>query len=346
MARREKLIEKMAAARGLKLGSAKQPGAEASEFRRAYPPDGGNRNRWTLRRKYARGLGLSDSNSLSIEIALVGREWARLAIEIERRFPAYAALMAPELPTIDRAQGRLKPDQALIATYTGEAETYVWAVPKRGQPAFATVPMGRAKMTALVNRLRKGLEYRDDTLAGIPVFDVGLAHALYKALLEPVARGWKGAKDLLVVAHGPLGQLPFSLLVTAKAEVKDGNRALFSGYKDVPWLIRSHSVTTLPTVGSMMALLRRSSRHASRRRRYSSSDSTRRSRASGLGRGRPRVGFESTRPTSSRKLKNEAMAATLLSRVALASFIPSSLARYSKTCRLWMSQGALTRVCR
>ena len=198
---------------------------------------------------------------------MLGRERARLAIEIERRFPAYAALMAPELPTIDRAQGRLKPSQALIATYTGESETYVWAVPKRGQPAFATVPMGRAKMTALVNRLRKGLEYRDDTLAGIPVFDVGLAHALYKALLEPVARGWRGAQDLLVVAHGPLGQLPFSLLVTAKAEVKDGNRALFSGYKDVPWLIRSHSVTTLPTVGAMMAP-RAVSRPDSKRRSF------------------------------------------------------------------------------
>jgi CHAT domain-containing protein len=180
-------------------------------------------------------------------------EVSRLEREIRHRFPDYPALVAPKFPTIAEVQSRLKPDQALIATYSTDTATHVWAVPKQGKAAFATVPVGRAQIAALVKHLRKGLEYRDDTLAGIPVFDVDLAHEFYQMLLVPVASGWKPAKELLVVAHGALRELPFSLLVTKKASVRDGQRSLFAGYKDVVWLVRSHGVTSLPTITSIIA---------------------------------------------------------------------------------------------
>ena len=76
------------------------------------------------------------------------------------------------------------------------------------------------------------------------------------SLLKPVEAGWGGAKDLLVVSHGSLAELPFALLVTAPVPqpVEAGGRLPFSGYATVPWLIQQASVTSLPSVASLKAL--------------------------------------------------------------------------------------------
>ncbi len=60
-----------------------------------------------------------------------------------------------------------------------------------------------------------------------------------------------------MVPDKALGQLPFGLLVTqAPQAVADGNGALFSGYKRVPFLVRQAAVTQLPSVASLATLRR------------------------------------------------------------------------------------------
>ena len=80
----------------------------------------------------------------------------------------------------------------------------------------------------------------------IPPFNVNLSYRLYRALLEPIKDGWKTANSLLIVAHGALGQLPFSTLVTERVPLPTERGALFSNYKKIPWLARSHWVTYCP----------------------------------------------------------------------------------------------------
>jgi len=91
-------------------------------------------------------------------------------------------------------------------------------------------------------------------LGEIPEFDVGRAYALYRQLLEPVRAGWGQAESLLVVAHGPLADLPFGLLPTAPPSLRPESGALFSKYRAVPWLVRTHAVTVLPSVTSLATL--------------------------------------------------------------------------------------------
>ena len=68
--------------------------------------------------------------------------------------------------------------------------------------------------------------------------------------MEPVAAGWRSAKNIIVVPHGILGRLPFSLLVTkATAQPQERPDApRFAGYRDVPFLIRDTTVTHVPSV--------------------------------------------------------------------------------------------------
>ena len=193
---------------------------------------------------------------------------AALAEEIGRRFPDYTALINPPAATIPQVRAMLRPHEALIATFVSADKTYIWALAKTGKAAFAAVPMGRDRLASAVRRLRLALDPKASTLGEIPQFDVRLAARLYQALLAPLEAGWKDARSLLVVGHRALGQLPFSALVTTSdTGLLAEKKPLFSNYRSVPWLARTHAVTVLPSVSSL-ALLRNLPPAAATRRAF------------------------------------------------------------------------------
>ncbi|MFH1489525.1 MAG: CHAT domain-containing protein [Pseudomonadota bacterium] len=181
---------------------------------------------------------------------------ARTALlkEIAARFPDYADLIDPKPVTIEQARANLRPGEALIATYVGEGGTCVWAIPHSGPPAFASIGLDEKAIAHMVSVLRVSLDPQGGTLGSIPAFDLGTAFELYKTLLQPVEAGWKSAKNLLLVAHGALGFLPFSVLPVKQTVPGEEREPLFSNYRDVPWLARTHSVTVLPSVASLRTL--------------------------------------------------------------------------------------------
>ncbi|MCG8547777.1 MAG: tetratricopeptide repeat protein, partial [Alphaproteobacteria bacterium] len=181
---------------------------------------------------------------------------AALAEEIERRFPDYAALINPKPATVEQIRAGLGPDEALVSFYVGEDASYVWAVPKSGSVSFAVAGLGRAALSKRVTSLRGALDPEAEVLGDIPDFDVAGAYELYASLLKPVEKGWKGAKHLIVVAHGPLGQLPLSVLPTQRVSLPKERAPLFSKYRSVPWLARSHAVSYAPSVSSFLTLRR------------------------------------------------------------------------------------------
>lgn len=181
---------------------------------------------------------------------------AALRQEIERRFPTYAQLIDPRPASIEETRKALRPGEALIATYVGRQQSFVWAVPASGAPAFAAVAKGRRQIGEAVANLRKALDPNAATLGDIPAFDLGLAASLYDDLLRPVEAGFANANSLLVVPHDALGQLPFGVLVTQATTLapERANDALFANYKQVPFLIRKAAITQLPSVASLATL--------------------------------------------------------------------------------------------
>ena len=179
---------------------------------------------------------------------------AALMEEIEARFPDYAQLINPKPATVEEARSIMRPGEALITTYVAGGRTYVWAVPKTGNVAFAAADLGAEDLADYVGLIRSSLEPQAATLGDIPDFDVESGYELFQMLLEPVAAGWKSADSLLVVAHGALGYLPFSVLPTAPTALPAAEGALFTNHRQVPWLVRSHAVTVLPSVASLKML--------------------------------------------------------------------------------------------
>ncbi|MGD8688194.1 MAG: CHAT domain-containing protein, partial [Syntrophobacterales bacterium] len=181
---------------------------------------------------------------------------ARMALldEIQRRFPKYSEFTNPKPVTFSQVQNHLQPGEALISIYPAESDTYVWAIPHTGKMEFSSVPYGEKELSRAVTRLRKALDPEPETFGDIPEFDVQQAYDLYDLMLKPVASGWKGASDVLVIAHGSLGQLPFSLLPTAPVTFAGEKSELFGKYRRVPWLVREVSICRLPSASSLMTL--------------------------------------------------------------------------------------------
>ncbi|PHP67750.1 hypothetical protein CSC94_08670 [Zhengella mangrovi] len=78
-----------------------------------------------------------------------------------------------------------------------------------------------------------------------PGFDLAAGHALYADVIAPVADLIDGADTLIIVPPADLLPLPFEALVTAPV-------ARDSTIADVPWLIRRHAISVVPSLASFL----------------------------------------------------------------------------------------------
>jgi CHAT domain-containing protein len=174
--------------------------------------------------------------------------------EINNRFPNYAELIDPKPPSVEQIKATLADDEAMLSFYFGRLGSFVWAVSKNGPLTFASINTTSADIESKVRKLREALEPQAAMISDIPPFDLELGYELYSLLLKPVEAGWKSSKSLIVVTNGALGLLPLSLLPTAPTKAETSEELLFSSYRTVPWLARSHAVTMVPSSAALKTL--------------------------------------------------------------------------------------------
>ena len=181
---------------------------------------------------------------------------ARTALldEIKKQFPRYADFTDPQAVLFSDVQLNLRTVEALIMLYPAASRTYIWAIPEAGNVRFAAASLNQNDIHTIVAQLRKALDPKPKSLGDIPDFDLAHAYSIYRKLLKPVQPGWEKATDLLIVASGPLGQLPFSVLPTSPLTPAEEGGVLFSRYRNVAWLIRKVALTRLPSVQSLITL--------------------------------------------------------------------------------------------
>ena len=188
------------------------------------------------------------------EIAALQAARTQTLKDIARKFPEYGNLINPPPPNAVDIQKQLSDDEALLSFYFGRLDSFVWVLRKDSPIQFARIRMTLGDLNATVTKLREALEPKAAMISDIPAFDVKLASELYDSLLKPIEGSWKPAKNLIVVTNGALGLLPLSLLPTAAAEVKMDDEPLFSSYREVPWLARTHAVTMVPSASALQTL--------------------------------------------------------------------------------------------
>lgn len=191
---------------------------------------------------------------LQASIATLGQARRAILVEIQNRFPRYEEFVNPQVPGFDSLRQHLKSSEALVVIYPAAARTYIWGMSPKWPTAFAIAPLGRTALEDITRRLRQTLSPVPGTLGDIPDYDLKLAHELFTTILKPVAPAWQKAGDLIIVAAAPLGTIPFAVLPTAPVRPAKHETTLFAAYRKVPWLIRQHSLTRLPSVSSLVTL--------------------------------------------------------------------------------------------
>lgn len=191
---------------------------------------------------------------MALKIKTFSKARVALLEEINGQFPKYADFINPQPATPAVSQAYLRPNEALISIYPSKNHTYVWALPYKGDMRFSIVKLGKNTIARIISHLRTSLDPKPKTFGDIPEFDLKLAHELYCNLLKPVEDGWNDASELIIVAPGLLGQLPFSVLPTSPVRLAKQKDELFGNYRQVPWLIRKVSLSRLPSVSSLITL--------------------------------------------------------------------------------------------
>lgn len=202
--------------------------------------------------------------STEAEIARLQAARAQAAKDIARKFPDYGNLVNPPLPSPADLQKQLTADEALLSFYFGRFDSFVWVLRKEGPVEFVRLNTRLGDLNAKVTRLREALEPNAAMISDIPPFNLDLAYDLYALLLKPVEANWRPAKSLIVVTNGALGLMPLSLLPTEPARVDANDDPLFSSYRKVPWLARSHAVTMVPSLSALATLRKLPAASASR----------------------------------------------------------------------------------
>lgn len=184
--------------------------------------------------------------------------------QLKRDFPGYFALVRPEPLQLSGIRALLADGEAAVSYVTTPAGIYLWAV-TRDRAVWRRVTLTREALSEKVARLRESLDLQAVARAGVSarLFDLGVAHELYRELIAPAADVLRDTRQLLVVASGPLTGLPFQLLVASTPEIAQPSLMQLSAYRKADWLIRHYAISVLPALDSLEALRKVAGRPAS-----------------------------------------------------------------------------------
>lgn len=197
---------------------------------------------------------LSTITTLKLQVNKLRKAKESLLSEIRNRFPEYDNLVRPKPVLARDAKLLLQSGEALLINYSGNEKFYSWTLLHDGRVSFNVSKLSKLKLRSMVQTLRKGLDVQAVSLNEIPKFNTDLSYALYEKVLKPGVHLWRGAKKLIIVSDAVLGSLPFSVLTTEKLNLKQNNSLLFSNYRDIAWLAKSHATSYVPSIVTLKTL--------------------------------------------------------------------------------------------
>jgi CHAT domain-containing protein/Flp pilus assembly protein TadD len=171
-------------------------------------------------------------------IETVKTERAGLQQIFNEHFPDYVALSKPQPLSLQETQALLANDEALLVFDFG-AKSYAWIITTTDAD-WTELTVSATDLDVQVKILRAFLT--DPRQRFGPQLSFSIYQTTFGAFAEKIA----SKQRLSIVTNGALTSLPPHLLITKNPSGKN--------LKEVDWLIRSHAVTTLPSVASLKML--------------------------------------------------------------------------------------------
>lgn len=193
---------------------------------------------------------LPQEQALRARIVKVEESLVQFNDRLKKEFPRYSELVDPKPLPLKQVQGLLGLDEALLVYHLGGRAKFVFAI-TRDRIDWKALPLDTDAIAERVQTLRDQLD-PDAVDAGRMAFDLKSAHDLYAAAVGPVEGTIIAKPHLLIVGAGALTSLPFQVLVTQPPATPIAKAP--QDYLSTPWLTLRHSLTVLPSVGSVQVL--------------------------------------------------------------------------------------------
>jgi CHAT domain-containing protein len=166
---------------------------------------------------------------------------------VARDFPRFSGLFSAQPVGLAEARSFLRADEALLAYQITKDGAAVWVL-RQDRADIVDLAAKSQSVAELVMRLRASVDWLGEE-KHVP-FDLDASYALYKDVFEPIEKDLDGVKRLLVVPDGPLGTIPFHLLLSEPPPQGDE----FERYRSAAWLLRKYDFATLPGVSTIRVL--------------------------------------------------------------------------------------------
>jgi len=170
------------------------------------------------------------------------------SLQSSATYQRYVAAPHPRLQDIQRA---LRPSELLVMILPAASGTMVLAATRDETRAHRST-LTQASLVTEVTALRQQL---DPSLwkSSFSAFSRARAHRLHDELLAPLKDLMRKTSSLIVMTQGPLASLPFATLVTRpvlESDLADGSPGPL---RETAWLIRTHAITSSPSLSSFLA---------------------------------------------------------------------------------------------
>lgn len=166
------------------------------------------------------------------------RQVSMLDKQLYYNFERVSEYANPIPRSLGETRVQVKSDTALLVFAGGTTHSYLWVLRHDRVDAYR-LPLGAARFRALI------AAYRANLSTGAPL-DLDLPRELYINLLAPAEKMIIGARRLIVVDDGTLSDLPLPALLSGEPAAQTD--------APLPWLVRRHAITRLPTVSSLLGL--------------------------------------------------------------------------------------------
>lgn len=178
----------------------------------------------------------------------------QLTEQVRAAIPEYDQFVSSDLFNLDNAIRALKTGEAVVSLTTGRKESFVWVITSDGKVSGARIAKTADDWEEDVSSIRASMELPDEGLKGLFNFNVASAHKIYTDLLAPLEAHWGTADRLVFVSDNALSALPLGVFLRKPVKKISEAGLMFSGFRDLPWLIRTHAISVAPSLSSLVLL--------------------------------------------------------------------------------------------
>lgn len=176
---------------------------------------------------------------LQKELAAVNWQLSDFKTTIEKQYPKYSELKYQQSTAkLEDIQALIDEETAVLEYVVTDSLLHIFYVDYQKQLMHSR-QLSKQTLTKVIKQLHEvlsGYKFLVEEPKLAHQIYVQQAHWLYQQLLEPVLRGKKHIKNLLIVTDGELGHLPFETFLVEDARQKEN-------YQDLHYLINDYTIS-------------------------------------------------------------------------------------------------------